>query len=734
MWICAGPFPAAKVGPTSARRMMAFPWCSGIQFREKNISLLLTCGVHIVYNIGMNIAQARTLCLIAISAISSAHGHVVAEEVRLELVPERRISIFASLDELDSMRGEGERYVPCDIAPGDVAFTCSMSRRAADDACDMHASVTNLSSRPRFLRLTFRVPVPFSSYTFWNGYLNQMNSANTGSGSMSSLFPAIAAISSDVSLALGMDPRMMAARVDTSCVKLDGRDALEFAFPVYLPPGDGFSARMAVAAVLSRYLWHDVVEKWYGLFHEAFSAPDRLHPGVFSAEASYMFWKPESVGITNRSDRSAALRKVFGNRPCWDWCYKPFVRGGDWAITDRWCVGWHGFSAEMVERTRAEMRMRTAEGETLNVAPMWYLNVCWTEKDMGLKEFPGIVLGDNPIISFIWQQDTLRPVYCAGGTPYEELFRESIVRIPVEYPASRGIAWDSCFANAEIPETHIGFNGTRCKSFRKGVPFAHEAMGICGLLDLNHAQSAGTYRMANAVNYKLVAPWMIGVRTDTGLYEGTPMTCPERLWRLESLRARLGPRKILSWHKGCSKDRLAWARLDAMPPEEQDDAHRQIMDDILFLCYYWGTVPAGGIRSENRERLVGAIGELIDLIKSGWHPSPACDVPGGILVARYGEGTATRLAVINPSYAERDVDVFLPEGYWPEYKHGRHITVTLPARQVVIADPATGESRPAATLPPAPVKKVFTDGLMPWMARNGLLGMAVGNDKSNRRK
>ena len=231
--------------------------------------------------------------------------------------------------------------------------------------------------------------------------------------------------------------------------------------------------------------------------------------------------------------------------------------------------------------------------------------------------------------------------------------------------------------------------------------------------------------MANAVNYKLVGPWMIGARTDAGLYEGTPMTRPERFWRIESLRARLGPRKVLSWHKGCKMDRLPWVKLDAMSPVERDDAHRQILDDILFLCYYWGTAPAAAIPSENKDRLVGAVSELADLITSGWHPSPACDAPKGILVARYGDGAATRLAVINPGYEARDVELFLPGDYWPQYKGGKTLKVALPARQVMIVDPATDAAAPAATLPPAPVKKVFEKGLMFWMEKSGLLGFAT---------
>lgn len=672
--------------------------------------------------------RVYVLHLVAISMVACLHGKGIAdgcfaETVKLDKVECSAIRFEMSLDELVSAEGEDEKYAPCHAKSTGIELRSRVRRRPDSDAYDAYVSVSNRSGRARFLRLVFRAGIPFVRYTFWNGYLNQVNNSYTGEGSICSLFPAIAAIAPEASLVLGINPMMLAARIDTSCDEVGGRKSLEFAFPVYLPPNDGFETGMTLASAPSRYLWHDVVEKWYELFPKAFAAADGVHPGVHSSEASYIFWKPTSAGISNVAARASVLRERFGDRPCWDWCYKPFIRGGDWAISDRWSVGWRGYSAGRVAAERKEVRRRLAEGEPLNVAPMWYLNVCWTEKDMGVKEFPG-VLREKPIFRKCWGQDTVRPIYCAGSTPYEKLFRESLERVAREYPESKGIAWDSCFANIEIPQSHIGFNGTPRKSFRKGKPFVHEAVGIAGLLDFNHSHFTGPHRMANAVNYKLVAPWMIGVRTDTGLYEGTPMTRPERFWRLESLRARLGPKKVLAWHKGCNMKSLSWAKLDKMSDEERIDAHRQIMDDNLFLCYYWGTAPAAAIPSENRERLVGALGELIDLITSGWHPSPACDAPDGILVTRYGEGSATRLAVINPGFESRDIELSLPKDYWPQYKEGKKIKVPMPARQVVIVDPFTGLSRAAATVPPHPVKKVFENGLMPWMERSGLLGFS----------
>jgi hypothetical protein len=114
----------------------------------------------------------------------------------------------------------------------------------------------------------------------------------------------------------------------------------------------------------------------------------------------------------------------------------------------------------------------------------------------------------------------------------------------------------------------------------------------------------------------------------------------------------------------------------------------------------------------------------MNLIASGWHASPACDAPAGILVARYGDGAAARLAVINAGYEKRDAELFLPGEYWPEYEDGKKIDVSIPARHIVIVDPATCECRPAEILPPAPVKKVLDKGLMKWMDQNGLLGFS----------
>ena len=633
-----------------------------------------------------------------------------------------KLAFSAALDELASARGEPAAYGPAKTEGLDFKAGLK-ARSAADEAYDLDVTLANTGTAPRCVRLRFRLEVPIRDYRFWNGFLNQGNGAEDIVEGMETFFPAIAAMDAEKAIVLGLDPSYNASLVLSGCEKVDGKPMLTFVFPVYLEAGHPFSMRMTAAATKARYRWHDVVEKWYELYAKAYAPADSIHPGVLSSEASYLFWQPQNHNLDRGEKRAAAIRRIYRELPTWDWCYKPFVRGGDWSITDELSVGWRGHSKRQVDAIRANTRERLAEAAALNVAPMWYLNCCWTEYEL-YEKFPGILMREKPSVGGAWQQKTAKPVYCGGDSGYARIFRAALERIPKEYPDAKGIGWDSCFANSRIYEKNDGFAGTYPKAFdEKGVPFAHEAVGIAGLLDFNHAQFSGRHRMANAVNYKLVGPWMIGVRTDSGLYEGTPLQRPERLARIESLRCRLGPNKVLAWHKGAQFAFLythspIWKKLKDMPEDRRNDLHRQIRDDDMLLSYYWGAAPTGGLPGENVERCVSSVHELVTLINLGWHPSPAVDAPEGILVARYGSGANTRLAVINPGYESRTVELNLPAEYWPQFPQGRKLTVEVPARQVMIAGPDF--SRPAVlceALPPAPVREIRQPTLIDFMKR-----------------
>ena len=671
------------------------------------------------YNVHMKKITFSVLACVCAASAAWAAGFVHIGKAQLAGLGSEPVPFGVSVAMLASGRGEEERYA----SPKDedkVTLAVRDGRRDAG-AWDICATVRNGGDAARCMLLTVEAKVPFAEFSWWNGYMNQIPNAYELGEGMCVFFPAQAALGREKALALGMDPMMLAAGLRSTCKRDRGDRRLRLAFPVHLDPGESFEARTALAACRARYRWHDVVERWYELFPKAFAPAEGIHPAAASAGASYLFWKPNKAEVRSDADRAALLRRFFGSHGAWDWCYKPFVRGGDWAITDEWSAGWNRMTPEKLEVLRQRTRDRLAPAAALNVAPMWYLNVCWTEEQLWRTKFPGILRGDKPTIGKCWSQSTVRPIYCSGDTPYARLFKSGLEKIPLSFPAAKGVGWDSCFANSRIPEDHEGFAGTRPHSYEKGIPFAHEGVGIAELLDFNHRQFSGPHRMANALNYKLVAPWMVAVRGDTGLYEGTPMTRPERLWRLESLRARFGPRKFITWHKGSAMAGLAWAELASLPDDEaRNDAHRQIMDDNLLLSYYWGTVPAPLIPSENRERWTGALPELIDLNSRGWHPSPAVDVPRGVLAARYGDGADTRIAVMNIGFEERRVELSFPKEYWPEPLFGASMGVTLPPRDVVILAP--GKAPAPAKIPPyVKARTVHRPTLLDWLDQSRLL-------------
>lgn len=619
------------------------------------------------------------------------------------------------IERLISGRGEAERYAELPAAEGVVS--CTATTRA-DGTEDSVVSFTSKSAQAGCFLLTVRAKIPFGDTTFWNGYLNQINGGEEEGEGIGAFFPAIAALGKEKSFILGINPRCTAPRVQGA----QEGDCLALAFPLYLDPGETVQFQLTTATCKARYRWHDVVERWYELFPKEFATADSLHPAAASAGCSYLYWKPETLGVKTDADRAERLKKNYGKYGCWDWCYKPFVRGGDWAISDEYTVGWSKFKTPgSVEAKRRLTRNRMAAAEALNVAPMWYINVCWTETELWQKHFPGILMSEKPKIGKCWQQSTVRTVYCGGDTAYNKFYREGLKNVPLKFPQAKGYAWDSCFAIHKIPETHEGFAGTRPRGHEKGVPFAQEGIGVASLLDYAHEQFSGPHRMANALNYKLVAPWFVASRGDSGLYEGTPMTRPERFWRLESMRCRFGPKKYITWHKGCNiKVVDSWAHIKDLPEAERDDAHRQIMDDNLFMSYYWGTLPPPILRSENQERWTSAVPELVELIALGWHPSPAADAPKDILLARYGDGKETRIAVINATFKAREVTLTFPKEYWKDAEFGTTCQVTVPARDIVILAP--GQAPRAAKIAPyVPVKKVFEPTLFHWLNRSKIL-------------
>lgn len=593
------------------------------------------------------------LCLCIISV------YVAGYDFKSSLLPEK-VKISYQLDKLVSKAGEPERYQK--IEPEKLSLEQKQSiKQIATDAVELSFTIKNNSKEAVFLRPFVTVDIPFAESSWWNGYLNiNKLKFDPADNNLSTWFPANAVHDDQSALIIGINPMKIYSRVDSDKIVKDEKGQLYLALPVYLEPGKVFDYSFVVASTPARYGYHDVIQKWYDLFPAAFKPAPGINPDMISGEASYLYWKPEVVKYKFVGD---LLRRIYGGRGSWEWCYKPFIRGGDWAISDKWSVGWQGWTKEKVQQHRENIRRRLTPAKFLNVAPMWYLNVSWTEWSLWQEHFKGIELAFDGKKRRCWSQETIYGIY-PWGSSYGELFMEGLKNIPVNFPESKGIAWDSCFAHKQIPQEHIGFAQTEPKSYYNGKPFAIEAAGISQLLNYNRQQFSGENQMANAVNFKLVSPYSIGVRTDAGLYEGHPMHTVDRLLRIESMRTRLGTQKALIWHKACAPEHMRWIDWEDMDQSEIIDVYRQITDNIHFLNYYWGTLSAPLMPAIGNENLMKSMPELVDLVRLGWQPSPGVDCPDTILAARYGIGAGSRIAIINPDFRDQEFTLAFPLQYW----------------------------------------------------------------------
>ncbi len=570
------------------------------------------------------------------------------------------VMVSWELEELISGTSPPEKYKTVTPSALKVAWQESTAKRGSD-AMDINITLKNDSTKALFLRVKASAAVPFKEFSWWNGYVNQNSlKFDPADKILSTWFPVNSAISGSKALILGLDPMILCSRAESFTGQQGSSKTLIVTLPVYLEPGKTFQANFTAAATQAEFGYHDVIQTWYDLFPNAYMPADKISKDVISGEASYMYWTPKKFGVNFPSD---LLRRYYAGQGCWEWCYKPFVRAGDWGISDKWSVGWRNYSKERVAQHRENIRKRLAPSGFQNVAPMWYLNVAWTEWNIWKDHFPGIEYAKENKMRRCWSMDVIYGVY-PWGSGYGELFLQSLTTIPKDFPAARGIGWDSCFAHREIGEENAGFKGTDPKSFENGKPIVIEAAGISHLLDHNRKQFADGVRMANAVNFKLVSPFMIGVRTDAGLYEGHPMGDPKRLLRIESMRARLGSPKAIAWHKHATPAHLKWVDWDDMSKSEAQDAYRQVMDNIMFLSYYWGGIPAPWMPSVGVKNLMDSAPVLVSLVRQGWQPSPAVKTPDTMLAARYGKGAGARIVLINPGYKTVSGKVRFPAAYW----------------------------------------------------------------------
>lgn len=571
---------------------------------------------------------------------------------------ERDAKLNISLLRLTSKPGEFEQYELIQPGAQDAPNIEITEEKITPDTRIFRCTVSNPAEKPLLVKLAAHSSVPLEEFAWWNGYANQVSTKFEGDSLLSMWFPVNAAIGGGKAFLLGVHPGEVYSRVISRFDQ--SSKTLELEFPLVLDPGAGRTVSLVVSTCPARYDGRDVVQHYYNLFPEWFAPAKGIHPAVNSSQTTYLFWKPENYHQPVSPD---LIRRFTGGAGGWEWCYKPFVRGGDWAITDKWSLGYQGATKASLEEVRRNNRKRFDEAAKIGVAAMYYLNVFWSEQTLMKEHFLGAL--SNPTYDLsCWDGIALRGLY-PWKNAYGDLFTESIRKIAEDFPSSRGIGWDSTFGHGKVPATVAGVGETVEKSYdNKGEIFAMNGAAYTHLLDLNRSLFSDGYRRANAVNLKLVAPWFIGVRSDTALYEGTPVENPSRLIRLEALRARYGSPKVLSWHKHLTPSRLKWIKWNKLTPEQGREAYRQAQEDALFLSYYWSAVPSPGMPALGIRRTFDAVPELIELARLGWQPSPGVDCPRPFLISRYGTGTNTKLVVINPEFEAKTAELFFPIAYW----------------------------------------------------------------------
>lgn len=624
---------------------------------------------------------------------------------------EQDAKLNISLLRLISKPGEPEQYELIPPEESEASHVEITEEKITPDTRIFRCTVSNPSEKPLLAKLAAHAGVPLKKFAWWNGYANQVSTKLRADSLLSMWFPVNAAIGDEKAFLLGVHPGEVYSRV----VSLFNRSTktLELEFPLVLDPGSRRTVSVIVSTCPARYGGRDVVQHYYNLFPEWFTPAQGIHPAVNSTQTTYLFWKPENYQQPVSPD---LIRRFTGGVGGWEWCYKPFARGGDWAITDKWSLGYQGATRESLENARQINRKRFDEAAKIGVAAMYYLNVFWSEQTLMKEHFPEAL--SNPTYDIpSWDGVSLRGLY-PWKNAYGDLFTESIRKIAENYPSSRGIGWDSTFGHMKVPATVSGVNETVEKSYdSNGKIFAMNGTAYTHLLDMNRSLISDGYRRANAVNLKLVAPYFIGVRSDTALYEGTPVENPSRLIRFELLRARYGSPKILSWHKHLIPSRLKWIKWNKLSPEQGREAYRQAQEDAVFLSYYWSAAPSPGMPALGIRRTFDAVPELIELARLGWQPSPGTDCPDPFLIARYGTGTNTKIVVINPEFESKTAELLFPIAYWngkspimvrkdgkilrqtitPE---GTRLSLKTPARSVTILE-ALGEANAPKT--PAPL-------------------------------
>lgn len=674
----------------------------------------------------------------AASASAFADADSLLEQGRTTFEPsilaDQDVMLTWRLDRLVSASGEVEAFKPV-ADPTAIGVRIDATIKPLDaDAWLVRLKFQHDGDQRLMLRSMAKLMLPTEPARWWSGYVDeQQGQFDPDDVMLSKWFPINAALgviepndASDapIGVGLGVHPHDIYSRVDIS--RDNAPPALALAQPFVLDPGQSFDVSYVVTAFDHRFGNRDVVQRYYDLFPEAYQPAEGVDPRVLGPETSYMAWKPRNYELQHPAGLIRRFTDGYGG---WEWCYSPFIRGGDWAITEQWSVGWNNpisgtWTHASVEKAEQRTHDRLANVEKYDSAPMYYVNVMYSERTLIEEQFPDVVFDRRERKG--WGQLMLTSTY-PGWNAYGELFAKGITEIPQKFPEVRGIGWDSAFGHRILTTETAGVEATPYRSFDKGQIIAIEGAAHAYLFDLNHRhESASGYRMANAVNLKLVSPYFCHARTDTSLYEGSPNERPERFARVESMKTRLGSKSI-AWHKHLVPSGVRWIEWDRLAPEQIEGAFRQLHDDAILLSYFWGGYPAPNMPALGVERTFEAMPELLSLVCQGWQASPKIVADGRVVVARYGDGVGARIVLINPTYEPQTVKLFAHADNWDD-----QIPLLLRTDGQTLKSTLTSQGTESqVTVPSHEVLVLRVAGAFPAMSLQGQLPLELSSELRN---
>lgn len=602
------------------------------------------------------------LILISLTYGAVANAHTWADELvkagetqfTSSLLP-APLGMQWRLERLISQAGEDERFAK--VLPEKIGVrVLARAQRLDENAYLVRLEFTSTSERQLMLRSLATLQLPGAPAQWWNGYRNETHDPfDDDDMDLSKWFPLNAALGvstssggTPISAGLGVHPRDVYSRIDSSIQNDRGRHVLTLAQPFVIDKGQSFEVSYVVVAFTSRFGYRDAVQRYYDLFPREYLPAEGIDPRINGPQTSYLAWRSNTYAFKHTDD---IIRRFTNGDGGWEWCYAPFVRGGDWAITDEWSGGWENppgrvWTPERLQDARERTASRLAQVDQSGSVPMYFVNLMYTERSLVEKHFPKIVF--DRVERRCWGQNVLTSTY-PGWSAYGELFLDSIDAIVATYPHIGGIAWDSLFGHRVLSPEIDGVSSSPYRSYRKGEVMSIEGAAHARLMDRSHSHSRDGLRMANVVNLKLVSPYFVHARSDAALYEGAPNERPERLERVEWMKTRLGSKGI-SWHKHLIPSSVRWIEWDRLAPDQIVDAMRQLHDDAILLSYFWGGYPAPNLPAMGVQRTFETMPELISLVRQGWQASPKVQAAGRVLVTRYGSGVGARIVVINPTY------------------------------------------------------------------------------------